>query len=527
MFKRLLCVMLSLALLLSAAFALAEADTAETPAPAEETPAPAEVTPAPADAADAVSEEPVLLVTINGEPIMSDNSELQYWISYYLYQLSSYGYDLTDPELLNTVNQYALNTTLRVVMIKQKAAELGLDKFTEEETAELREKAKADWEELVLSYEADAGITADSTEDEKAAARADALAVLEADGYEEEAYIQDYVDSELNNMLITRLRDHLSADASVTDEEVQAYFDQMVAQDEQNYGQSIDYYEYMTYYVQPSYFIPAGYRGITHILLEVDDQLLANWIDLSARYEEQQAAAGDEAVPAAGGEAADAEAADAEAAAEPTAEPVTLEMVEAAKQAVLDSVQPKVDEIKAKLAAGASFDDLILEYGIDPGMKDAATRAEGYAVHKDSIIWDPAFTAAAMGLEKIGDVSEPVVGQNGVHILYYLRDIPSGPVELTDEMKNEIRASLLEEKKDNLLYGALDQWLASSEIVYTEAGELWKIQEATEEAAEETAAEAAEEKAVEAVEETAAEETGEKAVEAAEEAVEEVAAPAP
>ena len=521
MFKRLLCVMLSLALLLSAAFALAEADTAETPAPAEVTPAPAEETPAPANAADEVPEEPVLLVTLNGEPIMSDNSELQYWISYYLYQLSSYGYDLSDPELLNTVNQYALNTTLRVVMIKQKAAELGLDKFSEEETAELREKAKAEWEELVLSYEADYGITADSTEDEKAAARADALAVLEAEGYEEEAYIQDYVDSELNNMLITRLRDHLSANASVSDEEVQAYFDQMVAQDEQNYGQSIDYYEYMTYYVQPSYFIPAGYRGITHILLEVDEQLLANWIDLSARYEEQQAAAGDETV------AESAEAADAEASAEPTAEPVTLEMVEAAKQAVLDSVQPKVDEIKAKLAAGASFDDLILEYGIDPGMKDAATRAEGYAVHKDSIIWDPAFTAAAMSLEKIGDVSEPVVGQNGVHILYYLRDIPSGPVELTDEMKTEIRASLLEEKKDNLLYGALDEWLASSEIVYTEAGELWKIQEAAEEAAEETAVEAAEETAVEAVEETAAEETGEKAVEAAEEAVEEVAEPAP
>ena len=483
MFKRLLCVILSLAMLLSAAAALAEAEpAAETPVPVEETPAPTEEA-APAEEAPA---EPVLLVTLNGEEIKSDHPELQYWISYYLYQLSSYGYDMSDPELLNTVNQYALNTTLRVIMVKQKAAELGLDQFTEEETAAMRERAQADWEELVLSYEADYGITDESSDDEKAAARADALAMLEADGYTEESYIQDYVDSEINNALISRLREHVSADAVVTDEDVQAYFDQLVAQDEQNYSQSIDYYEYMTYYVQPSYYIPAGYRAVTHILLAVDEELLANWIDLSARYEEQQAAAGEETVPD-GSETADAE----PAAAEPTAEPVTLEMVEAARQAVLDSVQPVVDEIKAKLAAGTPFDQLILEYGIDPGMMDDATRAEGYAVHKDSIIWDPAFTAAAMSLEKIGDVSEPVVGQNGVHILYYLRDIPSGPVELTEEMKEEIRTGLLDEKKDSLLYTALDQWIADSEVVYTEAGELWKLPEVTEEpAAEEPAAEA-------------------------------------
>ena len=33
-------------------------------------------------------------------------------------------------------------------------------------------------------------------------------------------------------------------------------------------------------------------------------------------------------------------------------------------------------------------------------------------------------------MEKIGDISEPVVGSYGVHILQYVRDVPSGAVEL-------------------------------------------------------------------------------------------------
>ena len=97
-----------------------------------------------------------------------------------------------------------------------------------------------------------------------------------------------------------------------------------------------------------------------------------------------------------------------------------------------------------KLESGTPFVDLINEYGTDSGMKDEARLASGYPVHNDSILYDPAFQKAAMELEKIGDVSKPVVGQYGVHILQYLRDIPGGPVEFTDTIKAEIREKLQE-----------------------------------------------------------------------------------
>ena len=483
MFKRFLCILLSLMLLAGMTAALAE-----EPAAQAEEPAAAEA------GATAETQEPVLLVTVNGEEIMSNHEEVEYWINYYLYQLSGYGYDVSDPDMMSMVDQYALLNTIRFILIRQKATELGLDSFTDEEKAEWEKAANENWEQAVASYMQ--GITDESTDDEKAAARADAIAALVAEGYEEDSYIQEYIDSEISNQLVNRLMDYVSKGITVEDDEIQAYFNELVDEDKANYADDISNYEFITqYYQQPSYYMPEGYRGINHILLKVDDTLLNTWKDLTARYEEQKAAeeAPEETIKPVDAEPeTDAETEAPAGTPEPTTEPVTEEMVETAKQAILDSVQSTVDEIKAKLNDGVSFDELILEYGTDPGMQDEKTRSSGYPVHKDSILWDPAFTAGASALEKIGDVSEPIVGQYGVHILHYLRDIPGGAVELTEDMKNEIHDNLLEQKRNAALNTAIDKWLEESEIVYTEAGEAWKIPEETETAAPE-AEESAEE----------------------------------
>ena len=498
MMKKILSILLSLVMVLTAAFAFAESEAAqEAPSQAEAPAVESAAEPEAEPAAD--TQAPVLLATVAGEEVYSNHADLEYWINYYMYQLGMSGYDTSDPELVQTVNQYSLYNTMRFIVIRKKAAELGLDQFTDEDLASMNEKAKAEWDSIVESYMTEFGITAESTEEDKSAARADAEATLLEEGYDEATYISEYVSSEHTNTLINRLRDQVSADVTVTDEDVQAYYNDLVQEDMETYGQDIGTYEFYTqYYQQPSYYTPEGYRAVNHILLAVDETLLNNWKDLTARYEEQLSASEDltdvevpeeetpeDEVPAEE-EPAEAEPAvpetpappaEAEATPAPTAEPVTEEMVKAAEQAILDSVQPTVDEIMAKREQGVSFDDLILEYGTDPGMQDAATRANGYLVHKDSILWDPAFTAAAMELEKVGDVSKPFVGQYGVHILQYLKDVPGGAAELTDEMKEEFRSSLLDEKKDAALNTALEQWMQEADIVYTAEGEAWKLPE--------------------------------------------------
>lgn len=484
MIRKLLGLLLAVSMILSAVSAFAE-DEPAADAPAEVS---AEETAETAETAD-----PVLLATVNGKEIFSDNADIRYWISYYLYQLANSGYDTSDEELLNTVNQYAMLNAQRLILIGQKAEEMGLAGFTDEETAAIEAEAKQTWEDNIASL-IPSTITDESSEDDKAAARADAEAELLADGYTEESYIAEYVEGQKSNELINRLRDVISADLKVTDEDVQAHFDGLVKEDEEMYSEDIGSYEFYTqYYQQESYYTPEGYRGVIHILLKADDELMNTWKDLSARYEEQQEAeeaeAADDAEPAATD--APEETAETDETPAPTAEPVTEEMVNAAKQAVLDSVQDKVDEINQKLKDGASFTDLIKEYGNDPGMQNESLLESGYLVHKESILWDPAFTAGAMSLEKVGDWSDPILGSSGVHIIYYLRDVPGGAAELTDQLKEEIRAELLDEQKDAALNDAMEQWLKEAEIVYTDAGASWEVPEAeaTDGAAEETAAE--------------------------------------
>ena len=138
MMKRLFCILLSLVMLISVSFALAE-DTADAAAEAE--------------TAEVVSEEPVLLVTVNGEEIRSDNDYLLYMQSNYLNWAYSNGYDTDDASLVTAVNQQSLYDTIGYFLVLQKGKELGLDQFTDDEKAAFAATAKDQWEEIILTAE--------------------------------------------------------------------------------------------------------------------------------------------------------------------------------------------------------------------------------------------------------------------------------------------------------------------------------------------------------------------------------------
>ena len=449
-------------------------------------------TAADADTETAEAAEPQLLVTVNGTEIYDNNEDLQYWISYYMYTLSSSGYDTENPDLLSDVNKYSLFNAMNFVVLRQKAAELGLDNISAEEQADMEAEAHDSWASILESYETNySGITEESSEEDRIAARADALAALEGMGYTEDSYVKEMMDNSITNLLIGRVQEYASASLEVTDEEVVNYFNELVQEDEEAYANDISNYEFMTQmYGQDSYFTPEGYRGIIHILLKVDQELIDAWKDLAARLEEQMNHEDEEPTETEETATAD-ETTEAESTPEPTAEPVTQEMVDAAKQAILDSVSETLDEIMTKYHEGTSFEDLIKEYGTDPGMQDEATLAEGYHVHKDSTVFDSDFVKSAMALEKAGDISEPTVSQFGVHILQYLKDIPGGAKELTDELKEELREALMGEKESEAFNTLLDKWMAEADIQYTEAGEAWKLDE--EETADDTGDDIAEE----------------------------------
>ena len=425
-FARLLALLLTVMLCVtSSVCAIAESETTE-------------VTANPAD----------VLVTVNGQGILREKIDMI--ASNLVSSYAQYGYDTSDAAFMAVMNQYAVEYAVQLEVMEQKAVEMGYDQFTDEEKAQIAEQNTAEWNQLVDMYVSYyGGVTAESTEEEKAAARVSMLSMLESMGLTEAAMLENTME----NTVLDRVEASMVEGVTVTDEEVKALFDEYVKQDEANYKEDVGMYEYMTqYYGEPAYYTPEGYRGITHILLEVDQELLGNYQALTAELEEQQDAAENP-----------------DAAAEGTEEttPVTQADVDAAYQAIIDSVQPTIDEINQKLADGVSFADLIVEYGTDPGMDQEPAKSEGYSVHMDSIIWDPVFVKAAFSVNNVGDIAAPVVGSYGVHIVQYTRDVPAGAVEYTEDIALALHEAALSEKENEQFNTTMEAWLAASVVSYS------------------------------------------------------------
>ena len=472
---------LLLALVLCAAptlSAFAEAEPTAAPEATENVEAGAEAT------AEPEKNPTDVIATVNGEPILRETFDNI--IANLTNRFSQYGYDVSDAAFASQVQQIALTYAVQLSLMEQKAKELGFDQFTDEELAQMKADNAENWNEIVEQYVTYyGGLSEDATDEEKAEARVKILSMLESAGYTEATMLEDAIYS----ASLDRVQAEMIKGATVTDEEVQASYDEHVKADEASYKEDVSSYEYMTqYYGEQAYYVPEGYRGVTHILLTVDEALLDAYQTLNAKLEEQEdeeenasATAAPEAETTADPEAT----VDPEATEAPTEEPVTREQVDAAYQAIIDSVQPTIDEINQKLADGVPFADLVAEYGTDPGMTQEPNKTDGYSVHMDSIIWDPAFVRAAFSVDHVGDIAEPVVGRYGVHIVQYTRDVPAGPVALTDELKESLRETLLQEKEDELYSKTLEAWEAAAVVTYSEeVADLVPAEEAEAEKAE-------------------------------------------
>ncbi len=419
------------------------------------------------------------------------------------------------PTLANYTNDatdynYAVNFLIQQRVIEKKIKELGFQDFTAEEEAAFASEAETQWamglESYVSYYQSEEG------EEARAAMLKQAEEFFLNQGFSREGLAQELKD----RASIDRLSSYLVGDYEPSEVEIAAAFQQFGAQYQQNYENDILAYEYSTIFGgQESWYTPSGYRGITHILLKPDEALLSEYHRLQSAYEEQQSSLNSEATdPEPQDEATEAPAAEAgTTATEESVAPVTLEQVEAARQAILDSRKAEIDSIFDRLSKGESFESLIKEKGEDPGMQDENMLATGYSVDKDSIAWDPVFTAAAFSdkMQKLGDVSDPVVGTYGIHILHYLRDVPSGLI-MSDSLHQELVDFLKSMKEGEAFNTAYAEWIKENEVVLDDLA----IQAASDAAkATEPDAEAPELEDLQALPEQEAEQEAEKESEAA------------
>ena len=404
----------------------------------------AEATPAETAAAAAPADDPVL-ATVGDETIRkSEVDALMPQLANYMSEESDYA--------------YAVNFLVQQKLLNRKIIEQGLDQFDADTEATFAAEAQKQWDDGVESYVS--YYLSEDTEEARSELRDQAAAFYAEQGFS----IESLTANIRHRAAFDRMTAELVGDYVPTEEEIQATFQQFGAAYQTEYENNVGAYEYNTLFnQQPSWYTPAGYRGIIHILLQPDAALLDNYARLLAAFEEQSSDKGSEGVEP-------QESADPSAEPAATAEPVTQEMVDAARQAILDSKKTEIDSINARLAAGESFEALIAELGQDPGMQSPENLQNGYKVHKESIAWDPAFTAAAFSdkMQKVGDVSDPIVGTNGIHILKYQSDVPSGLI-MTDAIRQEISDYLKATKENEAYQAAFETWKQEVPVVLDEA----------------------------------------------------------
>ena len=395
----------------------------------------------------------------------------------YMYSMYGYSYDVTDPDNIARAQEDAIDDLKKDLALTAKAAELGLDKLTDEETEAVKADAQKSYDDAVdyvKTYMLED--TEGMDEDAIASAAADKLTEMNVS-------LDSYIESATKTKVDEKLREYAIRDVTVTDDEIQEEYNSKVEADKETYAESAGSWATAANNGTTLYYTPAGVRRVKQILTKFKDedqtaideakQQLTDadtartaaqakidsaneTLEIEAEEETEELKAAKEEARAAL-DAANQELADADQALLDANQAVTD-----ATEKAFANLDEEVDAILASLdEEGADWQAIMDEKNQDPGMKN---NEKGYAVAADMTNFDSAFVEAAMALENPGDHSGKVKGTSyGYYIIRYEGDEPEGPVAL-DEVKETISSSLLTTKQNDAYNAAVEQWVEEAGI---------------------------------------------------------------
>ena len=385
--------------------------------------------------------------------------------------------DISDPQVVASAQSTAVDSLKKDMVLRAKAAELGLDQLTEEETAQAKENAQDSWESA-KTYIQNNYLTDEQKELEGDELESAIQEKLDALG----TGMEDFEKAAADQIVDDKVRDYAIKDVAVSDEEIKAGYDEKVAADEEKYKENASSWASADRSGTDRYYTPAGIRRVKQILIKFkeDDQTAINdangkITEVNSRitaannkikaaqdvidsedYAEEEKAKASEDLAAANTELetanADLEAAQAELKA---ATDTAFANLDEDTDAVLDALKENPD----------SWDSLMAEKNEDPGMKEGAVNAEtGYAVCEGMTGFDSAFVDAAMALASVGDISGKVRGETyGYYIIKYVGDETEGAVDF-DSVKEKLHDEILSEKQDKTYTETLDKWVEEAGI---------------------------------------------------------------
>lgn len=413
-----------------------------------------------------------IVADVNGETMNKETFLKQYNDSLnYQYQMQQMykQFGMQAPAVNpDEVMQTTMDSVVRTMVTKQKAAELKLNALSDAEKEKVVADAAKDYEsyleQIKGQYFADTKLEGEELNralEEKAT---------------ELGLLKSNIEISLTEQAIQdNLRKDTVKDVTVSGEDIQKEYDSRVEKDKERFTKDLNVYGTAVNGTQTVYYAPEGYRYIKQVLIKftADDQKLideakAAATPLAQAETDAQTAmnTNEEALKKEGISEADQKALkDQQPALQKTLEEAQKANAEAQKK-VADltetaylNIEAKAKEVYEKAKAeGADFDALVAEFNEDKGMP-----ASGYAVCENFNSFDVAFVKPAMALQNPGDVAEPSKGIYGFYIVQYAAPIASGNVPL-ETVKDTIQNDLLTQKQNTVYEEAVAAWTKAADV---------------------------------------------------------------
>lgn len=371
--------------------------------------------------------ESVVVAEYNGGKIMSDEAAKEY--EEQLTNLVFAGYSEEDiaETLLDEVLKYMVSDRI----LEEKAREMGLYDLTDADRARIETEAQQAYDEQLEFYRAFVD-TAGMTE-------AEATGAVKNYMQSTESVTLEGIRSQLEeSWWAQKLYDELTRDVSVGEDELEAAYESLLAQQKESFASYADDYEFAQMNGETIVYNLDGYRAVRMLLFSFDDPEALEAVSvLSEEITEL----------------------------DPTGDAELIAQYTAQIDGYYEAVEAEARAALAEIQAGADFDEMLISVGDDEGMKDEALRETGYYVSKDSLLWTSEVIGAAMALEEIGDLSGIVRVGDGVCILEYVGEVPAGEVKLAD-VHDALLADATGDAKYSAYQAKVDAWLQEANAVY-------------------------------------------------------------
>lgn len=217
-----------------------------------------------------------------GEVQLMVEDELAY--QEYLY-VSQYGMelDVDDPEIVAQVQDIVVENIVWQTVLEQKLAEGGYLDLSDEELAQAQADAEENYQSYIDLFVTNYFADSELSEEEKRAAAEERM--IAEGGYSTR---EELLENEKLMAADEKFFQEVIADVTVSDEEVQAAYDERVAAMQADYEANPYYYDMDVNDGATIYYNPAGYRYVKHILLMLPEAEQNQLDELDAQIQAKQ-----------------------------------------------------------------------------------------------------------------------------------------------------------------------------------------------------------------------------------------------